>query len=54
MVLQTCPSTIASSGQKLSVPKSTATSFGLPQATRVSIGAKEQNEKFASALSKIL
>lgn len=30
------------------------TSFGLPEAIRVSIGTKEQNEKFISALSKIL
>lgn len=30
------------------------TSFGLPQAIRVSVGTKEQNEKFVSALKQIL
>jgi histidinol-phosphate aminotransferase len=29
------------------------TSFGLPEAIRVSIGTKEQNEKFIAALSKV-
>jgi histidinol-phosphate aminotransferase len=39
---------------KLQVIIRPLTSFGLPEAIRVSIGTKEQNEKFISALSSIL